>query len=263
MKGNIIEIQNLVKVYKGRSLPSVDDLTLQIKEGEIFGILGPNGAGKTTIISILCNLIRPTSGSVIIDGLPIGSGNNKIKQITGAVFQDIALYDKLTAYENLRYFGTLYGISRIELNTRIETLLNRMGLHRYRNEKICTFSGGMKRRINLLAAVLHRPRLLILDEPAVGIDVQSRNVILEYLHELNEMGTTILYTSHMMEEAQRLCSTIAIIDYGKIIATASPAMLIQNNPDCSSLEEVFLKLTGRSLRDDYSFQLKPQGDREQ
>lgn len=249
-KDNIlIDIKNLVKVYPGRVTPAVDDLSLEIKEGEIYGILGPNGAGKTTIISILCNLIAATSGSVTIDGLSLLHHKNKIKKLTGMVFQDIALYDKLTAFENLRYFGTLYGISAKELNERIHYLLTRLGLEKFKNEKTGTFSGGMKRRINLLAGLLHNPKLLFLDEPAVGIDVQSRNVILEFLQELNQQGTTIIYTSHIMEEAQKLCSTVAIIDYGKVVAVSSPSELIRENPDCHSLEDVFLKLTGRMLRD--------------
>jgi len=250
VKENIlIGIKNLVKVYPGRINPAVDDLSLEIKEGEIYGILGPNGAGKTTIISILCNLIQPTSGRVTIDGLSLTSHKNKIKKLTGVVFQDIALYDKLTAYENLRYFGTLYGIPAKILNQRIDHLLARLGLEKFKNEKTGTFSGGMKRRINLLAGLLHSPKLLFLDEPAVGIDVHSRNVILEFLQELNQAGTTMIYTSHIMEEAQKLCSTIAIIDYGKVVAVSSPSELIRDNPDCHSLEDVFLKLTGRMLRD--------------
>lgn len=252
MKGDIlIDIHNLVKVYPGRDMPAVDDLCLQIGDGEIFGLLGPNGAGKTTIISILCNLIKPTSGSISINGYTFSTDQKKIKALTGVVFQDIALYDRLTASENLRYFGTLYGIGKNELAGRIAELLMRMGLEKFRNEKVGTFSGGMKRRINLLAGLLHNPRLLFLDEPAVGIDVQSRNVIVEFLHELNQSGTTIVYTSHMMEEAHKLCSKVAIIDYGKVIALEAPDILIRNNPDCRTLEDVFLKLTGRSLRDDY------------
>jgi len=252
LKGDtLIDIRNLVKVYQGRNTPAVDDLSLQISDGEIFGILGPNGAGKTTIISILCNLIHPTSGKVSIDGLSLASDKKKIKQLTGVVFQDIALYERLTAFENLRYFGTLYGIHRQELEERINKLLIRLGLEKFSDEKVGTFSGGMKRRINLLAGLLHSPRLLFLDEPAVGIDVQSRNVIIEFLQELNASGTTIVYTSHMMEEAQKLCTRVAVIDYGKVITVATPDELIRNNPDCRSLEDVFLKLTGRSLRDDF------------
>lgn len=251
MKGDIlIDIRNLVKVYKGRSQPAVDDLSLQINEGDIFGILGPNGAGKTTIISILCNLKHPTSGSVFIDGLSLSSDSRKIKEMTGVVFQDIALYDKLTAFENLRYFGTLYGIQHIELDKRINYLLERLGLENFKDEKVGTFSGGMKRRINLLAGLLHNPRLLFLDEPAVGIDVQSRNVIVGFLQELNRAGTTIVYTSHMMEEAQKLCTNVAIIDYGKVLAIAPPEELIHDSEGCNTLEDVFLKFTGRSLRDD-------------
>ncbi len=244
-----IDIKNLVKIYKGQNSPALDDLSLQIDEGEIFGILGPNGAGKTTIISILCNIIPATSGNVTINNLSLHKDKNEIKRLSGVVFQDIALYDKLSARENLMYFGTLYGISRKDLLERIPELLNRMGLENAGDKKIAAFSGGMKRRINLLIGLLHKPRLLFLDEPAVGIDVHSRNVIIDFLTELNHEGMTMIYTSHLMHEAEKLCTRVSIIDYGKLLTVASPKELIRNTPGCDSLEDVFLKITGRSLRD--------------
>jgi ABC-2 type transport system ATP-binding protein len=244
----IVDIHDLIKIYKGRFEPAVDNISLKVFEGEIFGLLGPNGAGKTTTLSVLCGLLPPTTGIIQINGYDLAHELNSIKKLIGVVSQEIALYDKLTAYENLFYFGRLYSINKTELNSRIDSLLQRMGLLKYKKEKIINFSGGMKRRINLLAGVLHRPKLLILDEPASGCDVQSRNVIREYLSELKEFGTTMIYTSHQMDDIEKLCTRISIIDYGKIILTGSPKDLISQHPDCESLEELFLNLTGRHLR---------------
>jgi ABC-2 type transport system ATP-binding protein len=245
----IVDIKDLTKIYKGRSEPAVDKLSLQVFEGEIFGLLGPNGAGKTTIISVLCNLLKPTAGRIRIAGFDLPQHLNEIKTIIGVVSQDIALYDKLTAYENLFYFGRLYSIDKKKLDLKIRNLLNRLGLKKYTDEKIKSFSGGMKRRVNILAGLLHNPKLLFLDEPTAGVDVQTRSVIREFLFELREEGTTMIYTSHQMEDVQKLCSRLAIIDYGKIIASGNPEDLIGQNCDCLSLEDVFLKLTGRNLRD--------------
>lgn len=245
----IVDIRNLIKIYKGRLDPAVDNLSLEIHEGEIFGLVGPNGAGKTTTLLILCGLLKPTSGTIRINGFDFDRDLNAIKKFIGVVSQEIALYDKLTAYENLYYFGRLFSINKKELNSIIDSLLNRMGLYRYKNEMIENFSGGMKRRINLLAGLLHNPKLLFLDEPSTGCDVQSRNVIREYLIELKASGTTMIYTSHLMDDVEKLCTRISIIDYGKIIMSGTPAGLIAQNSDCTSLEDLFLKSTGRHLRD--------------
>lgn len=244
----IIDIQGLTKIYKGRLEPAVENLSLQVHEGEFFGLLGPNGAGKTTTISVLCSLLEPTSGDVTIEGFSLKSDLQKIKERIGVVAQDIALYDKFSAYENLYYFGRLYNIEKKTLNKKIDVLLNRLGLEKYKNIKIKTFSGGMKRRINIMAGVLHDPKILFLDEPTVGVDVQSRNVIREFLAELNNNGTTIIYTSHMLEDVEKLCSRLAIIDYGKIKEIGNPSELMTKY-SCSSLEDVFLTLTGCKLRD--------------
>ncbi|NJK85913.1 MAG: ABC transporter ATP-binding protein [Bacteroidales bacterium] len=245
----MVEIHNLSKRYKGKSEPAVDQLSLKIAGKEIFGLLGPNGAGKTTTISILSGLLTPTSGQIKISGYDLQSNLQKIKHLIGVVAQDIALYEKLTAFENLYYFGSLYGIEKKELLNTIDDLLHRMGLLKNKNDKVKHLSGGMKRRLNLLAGLLHQPKLLYLDEPASGVDVQTRTVIHEFLLELKSKGTTIIYTSHFLDDAQRLCDRVSIIDYGKIISTGKPMELVNNNCDCNSLEEVFLKLTGRNIRD--------------
>lgn len=245
-----IDIQGLTKKYRGADENAVDKLDLQIKRGEIFGLLGPNGAGKTTTISILCNQIEADSGEILIDGKLLSKNHDGIKKIIGIVPQEIALYQKLTALENLNFFGNMYGLSGLKLADRITECITAFGLNHKLNSKISTFSGGMKRRVNLIAGILHKPKILFLDEPTVGIDVQSKNVIIEHLQKLNkDEGTTIVYTSHLMEEAEKFCTQIAIIDNGKIIAIGNPKQLIEDFPSCNNLEDIFLLLTGKSLRD--------------
>lgn len=242
------EVSNIRKQYRGSDQPAVDGVSLLIPQGEIFGLLGPNGAGKTTTISILCGLIRPDSGSARLMGLDISQEAEQVKRLIGVVPQDIALYPTLTAYENLRYIGNMYGLSGSSLRKLIHSHLEIVGLSDRANKKVGTFSGGMKRRINLIAGILHKPRLLFLDEPTVGVDVQSRNMITNHLLELNRQGMTIIYTSHLMEEAENLCTSISIIDMGRIIAEGSPASLISRHGS-SNLEQLFLQLTGKKLRD--------------
>jgi len=244
----IIKISNLTKIYKNSSDRAIDDISLSIYPGENFGLLGPNGAGKTTAISILCTLLQPSSGDVLIDGLSLRTHGKEIKKIIGIVPQDIALYLKLTPFENLSFYGSLYGLKGQHLKDIINDYCEKFGIAKNRH-KTSELSGGMRRRINLTAGILHRPKILFLDEPTVGIDVQSKKIIIDYLHEINNNGTTIIYTSHYMEEAENLCSRIGIIDKGKIIAKGEPHQLIENNKDCINLEDLFLKLTGRALRD--------------
>ena len=246
---NIIEIDQLTKYYKRTEKPAIDHISLNIAENEIFGLLGPNGAGKTTTISILCGYLRTTSGNVVIDGFDLQKNKNEIKKIIGIVPQEIALYTPLTAYENLRFFGHFYGLKGSTLKKRILECLEIFGLENYANKKISAFSGGMKRRINLIAGMLHHPRVLFLDEPTVGIDVQSRIVIVNHLKELNKEGITLIYTSHHMEEAEKLCSKVAIIDDGKMIIQGSPEELLDKYPACKNLENIFIHLTGKDLRD--------------
>jgi len=250
MSGNpIIEIRDLCKCYKGAEDPALKNVNLDIYPNEIFGLLGPNGAGKTTTISILCGLFAPTSGNVTIDGFDLASGLSNIKKIIGVVPQDIALYPTLTALENLTFFGNMYGLRGKMLFDLIMDRMKVFGLERFARKQISTFSGGMKRRINLIAGMLHGPKILFLDEPTAGIDVQSKIVILDFLHEINKKGTTIIYTSHYMEEAENLCSRVAIIDRGIIISTGNPKNLIADHPEFLNLENLYLHLTGKGLRD--------------
>ncbi len=243
-----IHVSNLLKSYKDSNVPAVNDITFSIRPGTIWGLLGPNGAGKTTVISILCGLLKKTAGDVSIFGLNYQDNREEIKQLIGVVPQEIAIYPTLTAYENLKYIGNMYGLKGQELKDRISNCLSLFELDHVSNKRIESFSGGMKRRINLIAGILNKPRILFLDEPTVGVDVQSRNIITEYLHKLNSEGATIVYTSHLMEEAENLCSYISIIDHGKIITDGSPKDLLKQH-SCIHLEQLFLKLTGRKLRD--------------
>jgi len=245
----MITIEHISKKYKSAENYSVTDLSLFIAEKEIFGLLGPNGAGKTTLISLLCSLINPTSGTFNIDGLTYQNNKNQLKKLIGIVPQEYALYPTLTAFENLKYFGSMYGLKGDTLNSKINAALEHLGLASFANKKIDTFSGGMKRRINLIASILHEPKVLFLDEPTVGVDVQSKNVIIEYLQELNKKGTTIIYTSHHLNEAELFCSKVAIIDHGKLITQGKPIELINKYESAHNLEDVFLNLTGKGLRD--------------
>lgn len=245
----IIQIQSLSKKYKDADAFSLDDLTLNINEGDIFGLLGPNGAGKTTLISMLCGLIQPTSGSFSINHLTFAKNATQLKKTIGVVPQEYALYPTLTARENLMYFGSMYGLKGKKLQDQVTDSLDLLGLLKFADKRIETFSGGMKRRVNLIAGILHNPKVLFLDEPTVGVDVQSKNAIIDYLKALNSKGTTIIYTSHHLSEAQDFCTDIAIIDRGKIYAEGTPAALISKTPNARNLEDVFIALTGKELRD--------------
>lgn len=245
----MIQIDRLYKKYKGSTDFSVENLSLTITEKSIFGILGPNGAGKTTLISMLCGLIQPTAGQFSIDGLDYQKNKAKIKPIIGVVPQEYALYPTLTAEENLMYFGSMYGLKGTDLKQKVQHNLINLGLEKFANKRVETFSGGMKRRVNLIAGIMHQPKVLFLDEPTVGVDVQSKSTIMDFLKSLNSEGTTIVYTSHHLLEAQDFCTEIAIIDSGKIIAQGSPQTLIDNQVDARNLEDVFIGLTGKALRD--------------
>ena len=215
----VIEIKDLVKKY-GYNI-AVDNVNLSIEEGEIYGILGPNGAGKSTIISIICSLLKPTSGTVKVLEKDMEKASLDIKKNLGLVPQNIAIYKDFTAYENLKFFGELYGLRGKKLREAIEVALDFTGLLEVKDKRANTFSGGMLRRLNIACAIIHNPKILIMDEPTVGIDPESRNHIMEAVKKLNKMGVTIVYTTHYMEEAEVLCSKIAIIDKGKIIVEGS------------------------------------------
>jgi len=245
----MIKIEQLSKKYKDAENYSVSNLDLFIEEKEIFGLLGPNGAGKTTLISLLCSLIKPTSGRFTINGLSYKNDSKTLKQFIGIVPQEYALYPTLTAFENLKYFGSMYGLKGEILTSKINEALEVLGLLEFSHKKIDSFSGGMKRRINLIASILHEPKILFLDEPTVGVDVQSKNVIIKYLQNINSRGTTIIYTSHHLNEAEHFCTRVAIIDHGKIISKGKPKELIAGEKGANNLEDVFIELTGKALRD--------------
>ena len=217
--GTIVEVRGLVKRFG--DLAAVDDVSFTIEQGEVFGLLGPNGAGKTTTISMISCLIDPTAGSITVDGNEVGTAPGAVKAALGVVPQEIALYPTLTAAENLTFWGQMYGLSGGALKKAVAEALELAGLADRAKERIEKYSGGMKRRINIAAGILHKPRVLLMDEPTVGIDPQSRNHILETVTQLNASGMTVLYTSHYMEEVEYLCDRIAIMDHGKIIASGT------------------------------------------
>jgi ABC-2 type transport system ATP-binding protein len=213
---SFVRLRQVVKRY-GTKL-SVDHLSLTIERGEIFGLLGPNGAGKSTTIKMICGLLRSDQGEIEVDGESVRRHPLDVKSRIGIVPQEIALYDQLTAAEHLRFFGKLYGLRGKQLKERIDEALAFVGLSGHRNERPGSFSGGMKRRLNIACAIVHQPQLIIMDEPTVGIDPQSRNHILESVRELNRRGATIIYTSHYMEEVEAISSRVGIIDHGRLIA---------------------------------------------
>lgn len=214
-----IEIKDLVKNYNG--FLAVDNISLKIKRGEIYGLLGPNGAGKSTTINILSGLLKQTSGEIKINGVDVSKSMKGQNKVLGLVPQDIALYKSFTAEENLKFFGELYGLRGKKLKVRVESALEFTGLTDVRKKISKEFSGGMLRRLNIACALVHRPEILIMDEPTVGIDPQSRNHILNSVRELNKKGVTIIYTTHYMEEVEAICTEIGIIDHGKLIVNGT------------------------------------------
>ncbi len=214
---SIVKVSNVTKRFNDKLV--LDNISFEIKEGEIFGLIGPNGAGKSTLINIMTTLVEATNGSVEIGGYNIKKNPIEAKQLIGLVPQELALVEEMSAYDNLLFFGSLYGLNRKLLKERIEEALQVTGLTDRKKEKVKKFSGGMKRRLNIAAALMHHPRILIMDEPTVGVDPQSRNHIFEFTRQIcKERNTTIIYTSHYMEEIEELCSKVFIIDLGKEIA---------------------------------------------
>jgi ABC-2 type transport system ATP-binding protein len=245
----ILKAEDIVKRYAGAPVNALDGFTLRVAPGQIVGLLGPNGAGKTTAVSILSTLMAPTAGQLTIMGWKAAAHPGRIRRSIGLAPQEIALYEALSARENMTYFGRMYGLKGSELQARVAECLAAVGLSSQADRRISVFSGGMKRRANLAAAIVHAPPLLFLDEPTVGVDAQSRALIMDRLGALRRGGTSVVYTTHYMEEAQALCDTVAIMDAGRIIAEGPPADLLARRPGTGSLGELFLELTGRTLRD--------------
>jgi ABC-2 type transport system ATP-binding protein len=220
---SMLQVHNLVKEYD--DFVAVKGISFDIKEGEIFGLLGPNGAGKTTTISVLSTLYAPTSGDAFVSGHSVVKESMAVRNLIGVIPQELALYDDLTARENMVFWGQMYGLSGKALKARVDEVLEQIGLADKASKRIETYSGGMKRRVNIGVGLLHKPRLLFMDEPTVGIDPQSRRAILDSVKELNQQGMTVLYTTHYMEEAEELSDRVGIIDHGELIALGTQAEL--------------------------------------
>jgi len=252
-----IEIINVVKSFNARK--ALDGVSLSLREGEVLGLLGPNGAGKSTLVRTIMGRVRPDSGEVRIFGKPAQAGDNSPREQVGIVPQEIALYPNLSSFENLSIFGRYLGLKGSPLDEAITHALTWSALSDRAGEPVKAFSGGMKRRLNMAAGVLHRPRVLLLDEPTVGVDPQSRERIYEMIEGLAADGVSLVYTTHYMEEAERLCNRVAIIDHGKIIAEGTKDELVRATvgekrkvvmvEKVPTLESVFLHLTGRELRE--------------
>ncbi len=229
----MLQAKGLKKAYG--NLVAVDDISFQVNQGETIGLLGPNGAGKTTTVSMIAGLLAPDSGQVLIDGAPVTGDTNPVKRKIGLVPQDLALYDELPALANLQLFAALYDMSGAQAGAAIDAALELVGLKDRAKDKVATFSGGMKRRLNLAAALLHDPSVLLLDEPTVGVDPQSRNAIFDNLETLKARGKTLVYTTHYMEEAERLCDRIVIVDHGRVVANDTLAGLYRQLPATNKL----------------------------
>jgi ABC-2 type transport system ATP-binding protein len=237
MKKIMLEIKDLSKSFD--NLAAVDHISFTVNKSEIFGFLGPNGAGKTTTINLICSLLKPDSGSIILKGTKMSSANPSIRKHLGVVPQDIALYQDLNAIENLKFWGGLYGLKGVDLKNRVNDLLSLMDLSDRSKDKVKNFSGGMKRRLNLACGIIHRPKLLLLDEPTVGIDPQGRHKLLDMIRDFANQGITIFYTTHYLDEAEALCDRLAIIDFGKILAIGTQEEIKQIVG-----ENRYLKVTG-------------------
>lgn len=247
MAGPEIRIENLTKKFE--DVTAVDSLFLNIEKSELFGLLGPNGAGKTTVIKTLCGLLEPTSGSIWVGGFDVQKETAKVKELIGVCPQDTAAYPFLSGRENVELFGNLHTMSKAKLKENIEYLLGKMSLSEDADRRLGKYSGGMKRRINLIMALVHDPEIAFLDEPTVAMDPQSRHAVWDFIKGLKERGKTIILTTHYMEEAEELCDRVGIIDHGKLIALGSP-MQLRDKFNAKDLEEVFIGLTGRKIREE-------------
>lgn len=242
-----IDVQNIGFRYPGNPDMSFSGLNLQVGKGVRFGLFGPNGAGKTTLISLMTGLLSADEGRIELLGQEISGQKSGVNKLFGFVPQDFSFYHELSPVENLEFFGAWSGLDKKTIQTRTDELLTILGLNDVRNKQVQKFSGGMKRRVNLAIGVIHNPAILFLDEPTVGVDVQTGRAIIDYLLQLNKSGTTLVYTSHQLNEAEALCEQVALIDGGKIIAQDSLSRLLKTH-EHENLEQLFLNLTGKEYR---------------
>ncbi len=242
-----IVMENLGKKFEDTT--ALVDLNLQIGKGELFGLLGPNGAGKTTTINILCGLTKPTSGTAKVGGFDVQKETAKVKELIGVCPQETAVYGYLTGEENVDLFGNLHTMDKTALRARREMLLEKMGLKDDARRRVEKYSGGMKRRLSLILALIHDPQIAFLDEPTVAMDPQSRHAVWDFIKDQKQQGKTIILTTHYMEEAEELCDRVGIIDHGKLIGLGTPQELISKS-NVKNLEEVFIALTGRKIREE-------------
>jgi len=245
MPQNIIKLAHVYKKYRGQKKYALNGINLDLVDGDFYGLLGPNGSGKTTAISLIVGLIKQNKGDVLI----LGKKPNIQKNIIGYVPQEVALYETFTLLENMYFFAHLYKLPRKIIKEQVEFALTISQLNSVAHNKVYSFSGGMKRRANIAIALIHKPKVLILDEPTVGVDPQSRNLIFNNLKQINKVGTTILYSTHYLEEAELLCSKIGIIDSGVITKEGTLKQLLHENSGCKNLGQLFLKVTGTDVRD--------------
>lgn len=247
MNNEAVKINDLSFCYKGQSRSHFNNLNLTIEAGERFGLFGPNGAGKTTLMNCMCGLLSFDKGNIKLLGQEV-KNNKEVNKIFGYVPQDFSFYQELSPAENLEFFGAWSGLDKQQIKKRTTELLEVLGLADVRDKQVQKFSGGMKRKVNLAIGVMHEPRILFLDEPTVGVDVQTRKVIISYLKELNNNGTTLIYSSHQLSEAEELCDKIALIDEGKIIAHDTLTNLLAEHKE-NGLEGLFINLTGKAYRE--------------
>jgi len=244
-----VNITNLGFHYKDNDGVVFSGLNLQVQKGDRFGLFGPNGAGKTTLLSLVTGLLSPAAGSVEMLGLNVHKDHHSVNKLLGFVPQDFSFYQELSPVENMEFFGAWAGLSKQQIKQKTDELLQVLGLTDVRNKHVGKFSGGMMRRVNLAIGVMHDPAILILDEPTVGVDVQTRHAIIDYLKQLNNKGTTLIYTSHQLSEAEGLCNVAALIDDGKIVAHGPIGKLLEEHKQ-EDLEQLFLELTGKEYRND-------------
>ncbi len=247
MSNDVVSIQNLSFKYKGQSKECISNLSLQIAAGSRFGLFGPNGAGKTTLMNCLTGLLQYHQGSIKLFNVEINKCTQKVKPFFGLVPQDFSFYQELSPMENLAFFGAWYGMDKQAIKTKSIELMEVLNLTDVKDKPVQEFSGGMKRRVNLAIGVLHSPKILFLDEPTVGVDILTRQAIIDYLKTLNKKGTTLIYTSHQLSEAEELCDTVALIDEGKILAHNTLSNLLLQYK-AQGLEKLFIQLTNKKSR---------------